>query len=105
MCHTKEMFTSITKKLDKIRELNKNPTVQDYIQAAQQEEEVFERGQLDKLTLNLNHIFQRFFYLNGNIRYYKRVPSRLQNTIEPFSTTYAKIGQLLSENPYRPFLK
>ena len=50
------MFTAITKKLDKIREQNKNPTVNDIIQAAQLEEEIFERGQMDKVTLNLNNI-------------------------------------------------
>ena len=56
MCRTKEMFTAITKKLDKIREQGKTPTVTDIIQTSQMQEEVFERSEIDQLTLNLNLI-------------------------------------------------
>ena len=45
-----------------------------------------------------------FFYLNGNIWYNKRVPSRLQNTIEPplvqptqKSGTLSAILEMISE--------
>merc|ERR1711860_196332 len=50
------MYTSITTKLDKIREQNKNPSVLDIIQAAQLEEEIYERSEMSKVTLNLNNI-------------------------------------------------
>ena len=56
MCGTQEMFKGITKKLDKIREQNKTPTVTDIIQAAQLEEEIHERSEMDKLSLELNNI-------------------------------------------------
>ena len=56
MCRSKEMFAAIMKKLDKIREQNKTPTVTDIIQAAQLEEEIFERSEMDKMTLSLNNI-------------------------------------------------
>ena len=56
LCKSKDMFTNITKKLDRIKEQNKNPTIQDIIQAAQIEEESYERGEMSKVALHLNHM-------------------------------------------------
>ena len=50
------MFSAITKRLDKIKETGKKPSVNDITQVAQHEEETYERSNISKVEVHLNNL-------------------------------------------------
>ena len=56
ICKSNEMYKAVHKKLDLIRQSNKNPGISDYIQICQMEEESHERSQMAKLSMEVNQL-------------------------------------------------
>ena len=56
ICKSNEMYQAVNKKLDLIRQSNKNPSISDYVEICQIEEECQERSQIAKLSLEVNQI-------------------------------------------------
>ena len=56
ICKSSEMYQAVNKKLDLIRQGNKNPGISDYVHICQVEEECHERSQIAKLSMEVNQI-------------------------------------------------